>query len=53
VHKTIASTLPEGGSVEGVARALHVSVRTLQRKLVEIGTTTGVAPAVGDDSERD
>ncbi|MDM7914128.1 MAG: AraC family transcriptional regulator [Candidatus Eisenbacteria bacterium] len=39
VQKAIASTLPEGGSAVEVARALHVSVRTLQRKLVEIGTT--------------
>lgn len=39
VQNAIASTLPEGGSAEAVARALHVSVRTLQRKLVETGTT--------------
>jgi AraC-like DNA-binding protein len=39
VQKTIASALPEGGSAENVARKLHVSVRTLQRKLVETGTT--------------
>jgi AraC-like DNA-binding protein len=39
VQKAIASTLPEGGSAEAVARALHVSVRTLQRKLVATGTT--------------
>ena len=39
VQKTIASKLPEGGSADVVARALHVSVRTLQRKLVENGTT--------------
>lgn len=39
VQKAIASTLPEGGSAADVARALHVSVRTLQRKLVASGTT--------------
>ncbi len=39
VQKAIASVLPEGGSVADVARALHVSVRTLQRKLVASGTT--------------
>jgi len=39
VQKAIASVLPEGGSASDVARALHVSVRTLQRKLVAIGTT--------------
>lgn len=39
VQKTIASVMPEGGSAEDVARALHVSVRTLQRKLVPTGTT--------------
>ena len=39
VQNAIASVLPEGGSAEEVARALHVSVRTLQRKLVATGTT--------------
>jgi AraC-like DNA-binding protein len=39
VQKAIASALPEGGSAENIARKLHVSVRTLQRKLVETGTT--------------
>ena len=39
VQKTIASTLPEGVSAEAVARALHMSARTLQRKLVATGTT--------------
>jgi AraC-like DNA-binding protein len=39
VQKTIAATLPEGGSAEVVARKLHVSVRTLQRKLIAAGTT--------------
>jgi AraC-like DNA-binding protein len=39
VQKTIASGLPEGGTAEDVARALHVSVRSLQRKLVASGTT--------------
>lgn len=39
VQRTIVSVLPEGGSAVAVARALHVSVRTLQRKLVAAGTT--------------
>lgn len=39
VQKAIASTLPEGGSAKVVARALHLSVRTLQRRLDEAGTT--------------
>jgi AraC-like DNA-binding protein len=39
VQKAIASALPEGGSAAAVARTLHVSVRTLQRKLVANGTT--------------
>ena len=39
VQKAITSALPEGGSVDDVAKKLHVSVRTLQRKLVETGTT--------------
>jgi AraC-like DNA-binding protein len=39
VQKTIASVMPEGGSAEDVARALHVSVRTLQRKLAPTGST--------------
>jgi len=39
VQQTIASAPAEGGSAEEVARALHVSVRTLQRKLVATGTT--------------
>ena len=39
VQKTIASAPAEGGSAPDVARALHVSVRTLQRKLVATGTT--------------
>jgi AraC-like DNA-binding protein len=37
--RAMASALPDGGSAEDVARALHVSVRTLQRKLVAAGTT--------------
>ena len=39
VLKALTATLPEGGSTRDVARALHVSVRTLQRKLVAAGTT--------------
>lgn len=39
VAKAVATTLPEGGSATTVARALHMSVRTLQRKLVASGTT--------------
>jgi AraC-like DNA-binding protein len=39
VEKTIASALAEGASAQEVARALHCSVRTLQRKLVATGTT--------------
>lgn len=39
VLKALAEALPGGGSAQEIARALHVSVRTLQRKLVEEGTT--------------
>lgn len=39
VQKMIAAAPAEGGSVENVARALHVSMRTLQRRLVASGTT--------------
>ncbi len=39
VQKTIASAPATRGSAEDIARALHVSVRTLQRKLVATGTT--------------
>lgn len=39
VQKTIATVMPEGASAEDVARALNVSVRTLQRKLAPTGTT--------------
>lgn len=37
VQKTIASAMPEGRSAVDIARALHVSVRTLQRKLAPTG----------------
>lgn len=39
VQKAIASEMPNGGSANAVARALNVSIRTLQRKLVLAGTT--------------
>ncbi len=39
VQKAVASVLPDGGAVADVARTLHLSVRTLQRKLVENGTS--------------
>jgi AraC-like DNA-binding protein len=39
VQAALTSALPEGGSARDVARVLHVSVRTLQRKLVAAGTT--------------
>lgn len=39
VQRAIITTLPDGGSAAAVARALHVSVRTLQRKLIAAGTT--------------
>lgn len=35
----LSGALPEGGSATAVARALHVSVRTLQRGLAAEGTT--------------
>lgn len=39
VMKALAAKLPESGSAAAVARVLHVSVRTLQRKLVARGTS--------------
>ncbi len=39
VQTAIAATLPQGATAEGVAGVLHVSVRTLQRRLAEAGTT--------------
>ena len=39
VQKTIADTPSRSGSAESVARSLNMSVRTLQRKLVDDGTT--------------
>jgi AraC-like DNA-binding protein len=39
VQKAIASEMPNGGSAHAVSRALNVSIRTLQRKLVLAGTT--------------
>lgn len=39
VQQTLAAAPSESGSATQVARALHVSVRTLQRRLVATGTT--------------
>jgi len=39
VERILVASLPEGRSSAHVAKALHVSVRTLQRKLEEVGTT--------------
>lgn len=39
VLNALTATLPEGGSAAAVARVLHVSVRTLQRRLAGEGTT--------------
>jgi len=39
VLEALRVALPEGGSAAQVARVLHVSVRTLQRKLANEGTT--------------
>ena len=39
VERAIAASLPDGRSAAFVARTLHVSVRTLQRKLSEEGAT--------------
>jgi AraC-like DNA-binding protein len=39
VRKALTAALPDGGSAVAVARDLHMSVRTLQRKLVSEGTT--------------
>lgn len=39
VQQAIAAAPVAGGSAAQVARALHISVRTLQRKLVETGAT--------------
>ena len=39
VEKTISAAPSGGGSAEQVARALNMSVRTLQRRLIESGTT--------------
>lgn len=39
VRKALTAALPEDAQVATVARALHVSVRTLQRRLVAAGTT--------------
>lgn len=39
VQRALTAALPEGGSVAAVARGLHVSVRTLQRRLDAGGTT--------------
>jgi AraC-like DNA-binding protein len=39
VRTAFTTVMPEGGSAEDVARALNVSVRTLQRKLAPTGST--------------
>ncbi len=39
VRKIMAATLAQGGSATAIARELNVSVRTLQRRLDENGTT--------------
>lgn len=39
VLKALTAALPDGGSAVAVARVLHVSVRTLQRKLLSERTT--------------
>jgi AraC-like DNA-binding protein len=39
VQDAITAALPEAATIENVARALHVSVRTLQRRLGEGGMT--------------
>ena len=39
VQQAIASRLPDGASADAVARGLNISVRTLQRRLLDCGTT--------------
>jgi AraC-like DNA-binding protein len=39
VERALVAGIPEGRSAADVAKALHVSVRTLQRKLAAAGTT--------------
>lgn len=39
VRRALAAALPEDAQAAGVARSLHVSVRTLQRRLLATGTT--------------
>ena len=50
VQRAVGTALPEGGRIGEVARGMHMSVRTLQRKLDAAGTTyRAMADAVRRD----